>query len=72
VLQIDVRLERLGQRSVTYAFDFTLAGRRIAHGTMTSVCCLIQHGQPPQSMDIPEWISQRLRSFMDKGERAAT
>src|SRR5258705_11859497 len=44
VVEIVVRIERLGGTSVTYAFDVSHAGRPVAQGSMTSVCCRIRPG----------------------------
>src|SRR5580704_1212282 len=43
-LQIVLRVARLGEKSFSYEVDFLLAGRRIALGKITSVCCLIETG----------------------------
>ncbi len=68
VLDIDVLIVRLGERSATYAFSFSLGGRPIAQGEMTSVCCRILPGQPPQSMVIPEPLAGKLREYVtDEG-----
>lgn len=41
VLDVSVTIDRIGTKSVTYAFEFTRAGQRIAVGKVTSVCCLV-------------------------------
>ncbi|MCH7727983.1 MAG: acyl-CoA thioesterase, partial [Planctomycetes bacterium] len=64
VLQIDVDIERLGGKSVTYAFLFSHSGTDIANGKMTTVCCHIQSGVPPRSIPIPADISEKLRAFL--------
>lgn len=40
-LEIAVRVERLGDKSVTYAMEFTCRGAVIARGKVTSVCCQV-------------------------------
>jgi 4-hydroxybenzoyl-CoA thioesterase/acyl-CoA thioester hydrolase len=57
--QIEVRLGRIGSKSVTYEFAFTLGDRVIARGEMTSVCCRFAEGGPA-SIVIPESILKRL------------
>ena len=52
LIDIDVRIERLGRKSVTYAFDFSRDGTPIARGKVTSVCCNTAT-KPMQSMEIP-------------------
>jgi len=64
VLDVIVRIERLGTKSVTYTFDFRLRETRVATGKMTAVCSRIAHGKPPASMPIPSWLVERMRSFV--------
>lgn len=63
-LDIHVCIERLGTKSVTYAFDMRCGDRRVATGKMTSVCCRIASGQPPQSLEIPAAMAGRLRTYL--------
>lgn len=62
-LDIELRLERLGTKSATYTFLFQHAGRPVASGRMTSVCCRIEPHGPPRSIAIPEAIAARLRPW---------
>ena len=64
VLEITVHIDRLGERSVSYAFDFVHDGRRIAAGKTTAVCCRVQPGGGLRSIPIPEWMAGKLREFM--------
>jgi len=50
VLEIRVRVLRKGARSMTYGFILTTAGREVARGKMTSVCCVLE---PPEIRSIP-------------------
>jgi 4-hydroxybenzoyl-CoA thioesterase/acyl-CoA thioester hydrolase len=63
VLDVAVGVERLGETSVTYAFEFTLNGRPVASGSITAVCCRFPPGEPPRSMPIPDWMAERLRTY---------
>jgi acyl-CoA thioester hydrolase len=67
LLDVHVSIKRLGQKSVTYVFEFTANHRLVASGQMTSVCCRVLPHQPPQSMAIPEWISECLRTISESG-----
>jgi YbgC/YbaW family acyl-CoA thioester hydrolase len=60
LLDVNVTLDRLGQRSVTYAFEFTLGGELIARGKVTSVCCKVYPDHRLESIDIPATIRERL------------
>jgi 4-hydroxybenzoyl-CoA thioesterase/acyl-CoA thioester hydrolase len=61
MLDIAVNVRHVGNTSVTYGFDFSAEGRDVAHGTMTSVCCRVEHGKPPVSIPIPEVVAKELR-----------
>ncbi|MEK6235772.1 MAG: acyl-CoA thioesterase [Planctomycetales bacterium] len=59
VLDVELRVARLGTSSVGYRFLFSLDGQRIAEGTMTAVCCRIEHGRPPKSAPLlPAFLDQ--------------
>ena len=62
VLDIDVRLEKLGSKSVTYAFDFSRDGAAIARGTMTSVCCRVGPSKTMEAIEIPKEIRTLIES----------
>lgn len=64
VVEIDVSITRLGEKSATYSFRFELAGRELATGKITSVCCRIVASKPPQSVAIPEWFRAKLIPFV--------
>jgi 4-hydroxybenzoyl-CoA thioesterase/acyl-CoA thioester hydrolase len=61
MLDIAVTVRHVGNTSVTYGFDFSTKGRDVAHGTMTSVCCRVEHGKPPESLPIPDALAKELR-----------
>src|SRR5262249_28379489 len=54
LLEIDVQIARLGERSITYSHRFSRAGKQLAAGQITAVCCRIKEGALPESMPIPE------------------
>lgn len=62
-LDIAVTVERLGAKSVTYAFRFEHNGAHIAQGRMTSVCCHIRPGEPPVSTPIPAEMAAGLATY---------
>jgi 4-hydroxybenzoyl-CoA thioesterase/acyl-CoA thioester hydrolase len=63
VLDVTLRVARLGAKSVTYEFEFACDGRRIATGRTVAVCCRVPHGAAPQSITIPEPIAAKLREY---------
>jgi len=64
VLQIEVRVARLGERSITYAHQFLRDGQLLATGEITAVCCRFRAGSPPESMPIPALFADKLRPFL--------
>ncbi len=64
VLDIVVRIERLGSKSVTYEFEFQLQDSIVATGKMTAVCCRITPDNPPESIPIPSWLVEQLRQYV--------
>ena len=63
LLDVEVTIERLGSKSVVYAFRFTRGGVEIATGSLTSVCCRIRPGHAPKSVGIPAWFARQLRTL---------
>src|SRR5256885_14445167 len=53
LLEIEVRVARVGERSVTYSHRFLRAGQPLASGEVTAACCRIREGSLPESMPIP-------------------
>jgi 4-hydroxybenzoyl-CoA thioesterase/acyl-CoA thioester hydrolase len=63
LLEIEVRVARLGNKSVTFAHRFLRGGTPLAAGEITSVCCRLVAGQPPEPIQIPAWFAEKLRPF---------
>ena len=63
-LEIEVSILRLGTKSVTYQFLFQHDGQSIAQGEITTVCCRINHDQPPQSIPIPDSLVELLQPYL--------
>ena len=60
VLDVRLTIERIGTKSVTYAFEFSRGGEVIARGKVTSVCCRVKNGNELQPIPIPESYKRRL------------
>lgn len=63
-VDIAVRVERLGEKSVTFAFDITCDGRDVAAGKLTAVCCRFVQNAPPKSMPIPAEVREKLEPLI--------
>ncbi len=60
LLDVAVKVDSVGKKSVTYAFEFSRQGEVIARGKVSSVCCLIQENRELKSVAIPAGIRERL------------
>jgi YbgC/YbaW family acyl-CoA thioester hydrolase len=60
VLQIAVRVEKVGRKSLTYGFEFTREGEVIARGRVSSVCCRVRAGHKLESVEIPAGLRALL------------
>ena len=68
VVDIEVRVERVGRKSVTYSFDFTHRGKPVAKGRLSAVCCRIRPGvHDLESIEIPAEIRTRLLGPVQEG-----
>lgn len=67
VVDIEVRVERVGRKSVTYTFDFSHQGKPVAKGRLSAVCCRMRPGiHDLESIDIPAEIRERLLDTVGK------
>lgn len=64
VVDIDVTITRLGEKSASFEFRFLLHDKELATGEITSVCCRMTPGRPPQGVVIPEWYRVKLQPFV--------
>jgi YbgC/YbaW family acyl-CoA thioester hydrolase len=64
VVEITVRVETLGAKSVTYQFEFFKDGELLARGQITAVCCRTLPDHRLESMEIPANIRQKLQGTM--------
>lgn len=62
--EIQIRIERLGEKSVTYLFEIAKDGKEVGRGKITAVCCRIEHGHPPKSIPIPADIAAKLQPLV--------
>lgn len=63
LLTIQVSVERLGERSVTYGFEFRLAEQSLAVGKLIAVCCKVRPGEPLESTSIPHDLRDKLQQY---------
>ena len=62
LLDVAVAIDRIGGKSVTYVFEFSLRGELIAKGKVTSVCCRLGANDQLEAIDIPAGYRARLQA----------
>lgn len=63
VLDVAVSIDRIGTKSVTYAFEFTRGPDVIARGKVTSCCVRVGPDHRIEGIAIPASYRQRLQSI---------
>ena len=61
---VEVRVARIGEKSVTYAFRFFRGDEVVAHGQVVAVCCHVVPGQRPVSVPIPVEFVEALTPYL--------
>ena len=64
LLDVELVISRLGEKSVTYQFTVDHAGRRIAEGKIVAVCCRLRRGEPLEAVKIPDATAELLRPYL--------
>jgi 4-hydroxybenzoyl-CoA thioesterase/acyl-CoA thioester hydrolase len=62
LVEIEVSIVRLGQKSLTFEFNFSHQGAAVASGQLTTVCCRFATDGTPQSTPIPQWMAEKLQA----------
>ena len=60
-VELKLRLTKIGEKSMSYEVDYFVAGKPVALGKTTSVCCVFEAGKM-RSIAIPEEIRRKLES----------
>lgn len=64
LLEIAISLTRIGNKSLHYQLEFSIDGREVATGKITSVCCRVEPGQPMVSVPLPAEIKEKLEQYL--------
>lgn len=64
VLEIATNISRLGEKSVTWSFHFTIGPRDVGSGEITAVCCRVNSDGTLTSTPIPPLFLTKLRPFL--------
>jgi acyl-CoA thioesterase FadM len=60
VIDITVRIEKIGTKSITYLHEFAHAGEVVARGRITSVCIRELADHAIESIEIPRELREKL------------
>ena len=63
IVSIEVAVERIGGKSVTYKITVRASGRDVAVGKMTAVCCQLGDDGKIVSVTIPDEVRRRLEQI---------
>ena len=62
VIEVRVRVDRHGAKSMTYAFEFWRGDTLLAEGKTTAACCIIHSDRSPEPTEIPEWFTEAVQN----------
>jgi YbgC/YbaW family acyl-CoA thioester hydrolase len=60
LVTVTVRVQKVGRKSVTYAFEFFRDDELLARGQITSVCCRVHADRSFESAEVPASLRARL------------
>jgi 4-hydroxybenzoyl-CoA thioesterase/acyl-CoA thioester hydrolase len=63
-IDIAVSITRVGSKSITWSHQFQHDGETVAEGSITTVCCHINHGLPPKSVELPQEFRDKIQPFV--------
>ena len=62
VVEIAVKIARVGRKSVTYEFDFSCRGEEVARGKVTAAYCVKKADGTLEAIDIPTDMRSKLET----------
>ena len=62
-LKVLLQVQRIGVKSLTYEFVFSIDDRLVASGTLKTVCCQFLPGESLQSIEIPELYLSKIQEY---------
>lgn len=63
VLDVEVCVREMSDKTATYAVTFTHEGRLVAEGHLIAVCCRVKPGKPPKGISIPDELRTKLETM---------
>jgi acyl-CoA thioester hydrolase len=59
-LDIDLRIERQGGKTLTYQFEFFNGDELLARGQLKTICCICNPGEDMRAVPIPDYITAKI------------
>jgi 4-hydroxybenzoyl-CoA thioesterase/acyl-CoA thioester hydrolase len=69
VFEVQLSVEKIGDKSVTYHADIVCEGDLMANGSSTSVCCELKEGEDLRSITIPDVVRAKLEGAIAGGDK---
>lgn len=63
VVDVQVRVKNVGNKSATYSVEFSHDGKEVAVGEIVAVCCEVRENKPPKAIAIPDEIREKLAQY---------
>ena len=64
VMDIEVEIEKLGTKSITYLFHFTKNGKSVARGSTTACCCAKNEERQLVGIPLPASFKAKIAAVM--------
>lgn len=65
LITVNLFVQRIGVKSLTYDARFDVGSKVVARGTMKTVCCIVRPGGPLESIAIPDEYTSVLDEFSE-------
>lgn len=66
VMDVEIEVEKLGTKSITWLFHFSKNGKTVARGSTTACCCAKNTERQLVSIPIPASFKARIEAVMGK------
>lgn len=67
-VDVTLRIDRLGTKSITYGFTFSHQGKLVARGRIAAVCCISDPGKPLEPIAIPGDFAAKIASVEEPSD----
>lgn len=61
IIDLQLNVERIGAKSLTFKVEFYNGNKRVAHGRMKTACCLCKPDGSLESVFIPEHYLEKIK-----------